>query len=233
MALDPAVAARWERATGGILMEGYGLTEASPIALGNPASPARRPGTLGVPFPSTVMRIVDLERGVDDVAPGQAGELLVRGPQVFQGYWNQPKDTAAALDGGWLRTGDTVVQDPDGLVRLVDRIKEVIVTGGYNVSPSEVEGHLAHMPQIEDVAVVGVPGGDMGDHVTAAVVLANGATLSLEQVRAWCAERLARYAIPRDLVIMKALPRSQIGKVLRRVVRGVIIDSRPSPETVA
>jgi acyl-CoA synthetase (AMP-forming)/AMP-acid ligase II len=224
MALPGDVARRWEAATGGMLIEGYGLTETSPIALGNPASDARRPGTLGVPFPGTEMRIADLDRPDVDAGEGEAGELWVRGPQVFSGYWNRPEETAQCLSpDGWFSTGDVVVRDPDGLVRLVDRIKEVIITGGFNVYPSQVEDHLAQMPEIAEVAVVGIPHGDLGERVVAAVVLRAGAKLDLAQARAWCLDRLARYAIPKQLVLMTELPRSQVGKILRRVVRHQIL----------
>jgi long-chain acyl-CoA synthetase len=226
MALPTRVAQRWEAATGGMLVEGYGLTESSPIALGNPVSAARRPGTLGVPFPSTQMRIADLDDPSQDAAAGAAGELWVRGPQVFQGYLNRPEETAACLTpDGWLRTGDVVQADEDGFIRLVDRIKEIIITGGFNVYPSQVENHLALMPQVAEVAVVGIPYGDLGERVVAAVVLRIGGKLDLGQVRAWCADRLSRYAIPKQLVLMTELPRLQVGKVLRRVVRNQILAS--------
>ncbi|NTW39943.1 MAG: AMP-binding protein, partial [Cellulomonadaceae bacterium] len=143
MALSPETAASWEEVTGGLIVEGYGMTETSPVALGSPMSAARRPGMLGLPFPSTYMRVVDPENPTHDVEPGQDGELLLAGPQVFEGYWNRPEETAAALiqDRGrtWLRTGDVVTVDDDGFVRLIDRIKEVIITGGFNVYPSQVE----------------------------------------------------------------------------------------------
>ncbi|MBX9244697.1 AMP-binding protein [Actinotalea ferrariae] len=230
MALSPSTASAWESVTGGILVEGYGMTETSPVALGSPVSDARRPGTLGLPFPSTRMRVVDPEDPTREVAPGGRGELLLHGPQVFAGYWRRPEDTAAVLvelDGRtWLRTGDVVVVEEGGFVRLVDRIKEVIITGGFNVYPSQVEDHLRLMPGIEDVAVVGVPGsGDLGERVVAAVVLAQGGpSVDLATVREWCERRLARYALPRDLVVLPELPRSQIGKVLRRVVRQRVMD---------
>lgn len=230
MALSPETATAWEEVTGGILVEGYGMTETSPVALGNPVSPARRPGRLGLPFPSTRMRVVDPEDPSREVAAGEQGELLVSGPQVFRGYWNRPEATAAVLvelhGRTWLRTGDVVVVEDGGFVRLVDRIKEVIITGGFNVYPSQVEDHLREMPGIEDVAVVGVPaGGDLGERVVAAVVLAQGGPrVDLAAVRAWSEKRLARYALPRDLVVLSELPRSQIGKVLRRVVRQQVID---------
>jgi len=229
MALPVETARAWEEVTGGILVEGYGMTETSPVALGNPMTPARRPGHLGVPFPSTYMRVADPEDPTREVAPGERGELLVAGPQVFEGYWQHPEETANVLlevDGRtWLRTGDIVVVGDGGFVRLVDRSKEVIITGGFNVYPSQVEDHLRSMPEIEDVAVVGIPGGDLGEKVVAAIVLAEGVTkVELSAVRAWSEQKLARYAHPRDLVILPELPRSQIGKVLRRVVRQQVID---------
>lgn len=228
MALPSSTAASWEALTGGLLVEGYGLTETSPVALGSPMSPGRRPGMLGLPFPSTYIAVRDPEDPDREVAPGERGELWISGPQVFDGYWQRPDETAAALverDGRtWLRTGDIVVVEDDGFVRLVDRIKEVIISGGYNVYPSQVEDHLRGMPGIEDVAVVGVPGGDLGERVVAAIVLAEGVTkVELAAVRAWSEHHLARYAHPRELVVLPELPRSQIGKVLRRVVREQIL----------
>lgn len=226
MALPPATAQRWEQATGGLVVEGYGMTETSPVALGNPFDSSRRPGALGLPFPGTQARVVSQQDVTADVAPGEAGELLVRGPQVFTGYWNRPEETAGQLlADGWLRTGDVVRVDEDGFVLLVDRIKEMIVTGGFKVYPSQVEDHLRTMPGIADVAVVGVPGGDMGESVVAAVVVADGHDVDLAAVREWCGQRLARYAVPRRLVVLPDLPRSQVGKVLRRVVRDQVLAS--------
>ncbi|MCC2315181.1 AMP-binding protein [Cellulomonas xiejunii] len=231
MALPRATAERWERVTGGLVSEGYGMTETSPVALGNPLSPDRRPGALGLPFPSTYIRVVDQEDPTRDVATGEQGELLISGPQVFQGYWKRPEETAhQLLEGGWLRTGDVVRVDDDGMVVLVDRMKEMIVTGGFKVYPSQVEDHLRGMPGVFDVAVVGEPAGDMGEHVVAAVVLhddGSGAGVDLAAVREWCETRLARYALPRRLVVLSDLPRSQVGKVLRRVVREQVLDKTP------
>jgi long-chain acyl-CoA synthetase len=230
MSLPPATARAWEEATGGILVEGYGMTETSPVSLGSPMSPARRPGVLGIPFPSTWARIADLDDPTREAAPGERGELLVSGPQVFAGYWQRPEETAAVLldlDGRtWLRTGDVVVAEEGGFFRLVDRIKEVIITGGFNVYPSQVEEHLRRMPEIADVAVVGLPGGDLGERVVAAIVLAEGVTrVELSAVRAWSENALARYAHPRDLVVLAELPRNAIGKVLRRSVREQLLDA--------
>ena len=231
MALPQETAKRWEAITGGLLVEGYGMTETSPVALGSPFSADRRPGMLGVPFPSTLMRVVDPQNPERDVEPGEQGELLLAGPQVFAGYWRRPEESADVLiehEGTtWLRTGDVVTVEEDSFVRLVDRIKEVIITGGYKVYPSQVEDHLRRMPGVQDVAVVGIPGGDLGEKVVAAIVMAEGATrIELASVRAWSEHALARYAHPRDLVVLTELPRSQIGKVLRRVVRQQIIDQK-------
>lgn len=220
MALPEATARAWEEATGGYAIEGYGMTETSPVALGNPVSADRRAGALGLAFPDTEVRIVDAETLVD-VEEGQRGELLLRGPQVFQGYWNRPEETAQQLlPDGWLRTGDVVVRDEQGFVTLVDRIKEMIVTGGFKVYPSQVEDRLREMPGVADVAVVGTPAGDLGEKVVAAIVLDGTVpSISLAEVRAWAGEHVASYAVPRELVVVTELPRSIIGKVLRRVVR--------------
>ncbi len=221
MALPPAVVETWESVSGGLLVEGYGMTETSPISLGNPAATTRRPGTVGVPFPSTDIRIVDPDNPSQDLPIGEQGELLIRGPQVFAGYWNRPDDTAAVLlPGGWLRTGDIAVADADGFVRIVDRIKELIITGGFNVYPSEIEDVLRELPEIEDLAVVGIrSAGDTGEEVVVAVVPVAGATVDPERVRAYAHERLTGYKVPRRVVIVEDLPRSQMGKILRRRVR--------------
>jgi long-chain acyl-CoA synthetase len=220
MSLPVATVERWESATGGLLVEGYGMTESSPISIGNPIGPSRRPGTVGVPFPSTEIRVVDpddpsVDRGVDE-----EGELLVRGPQVFSGYWNRPEETAATLlPGGWLRTGDIVRVSADGFVTVVDRIKELIITGGFNVAPTEVEAALVSHPDVSDAAVVGLPSPSGGEDVIAAVVLAPGARLDAPALREYCRSRLSAYKIPKRIVQVDDLPRSLIGKVLRREVR--------------
>jgi long-chain acyl-CoA synthetase len=221
MALPPAVVQTWESVSGGLLVEGYGMTETSPISLGNPAAPTRRPGTVGVPFPSTRIRIVDQDDSSHDLPIGEQGELLIAGPQVFSGYWNSPRESAAVLlPGGWLRTGDIAIADEDGFVRIVDRIKELIITGGFNVYPSEVEDVLRELPEIRDLAVVGIPaGGDSGEDVVVAVVPVAGATIDPDHVRTYARERLAGYKVPRRVVVVEDLPRSQVGKIIRRQVR--------------
>lgn len=226
MSLPPRTAELWESVTGGLLVEGYGMTETSPVALGNPMAPSRRVGAVGVPFPSTEVRVVDQDDPTLDVAPGERGELLLRGPHVFSGYWERPEETARALvDGGWVRTGDVVVMDEDGFFTIVDRIKELIITGGFNVYPSEVEDALRQVPGILDAAAVGLPSAEGGEEVTAAVLLEPGATFDEDEVEAACKERLAAYKVPRRIVVVDGLPRSMIGKVLRRQVRDDLMAS--------
>lgn len=223
MSLPPATVKTWEEFTGGLLVEGYGLTETSPVALGNPMGPARRPGTVGVPFPGTEIRVVDPGDPTIDRPVGDAGELLIRGPQVFSGYWNRPDETAAALlPGGWFRSGDIVTMSADGFVTVVDRIKELIIVGGFNVAPSQVEEQLLAHPDVDAAAVIGVPS-PSGEEVVAAVVLRDGAAFDPEALRAFCRARLTPYKVPKRIVRVSELPRSLIGKVLRRQVRAEIM----------
>ncbi|MBT2485505.1 MULTISPECIES: long-chain-fatty-acid--CoA ligase [unclassified Microbacterium] len=220
MSLPVATVQRWEEATGGLLVEGYGMTESSPVALGNPMGRTRRPGTVGVPFPSTEIRVVDPDDPAMDKPVGERGELLLRGPQVFQGYWQRPADTAASLlADGWLRTGDIAEVAPDGFVTIVDRLKELIITGGFNVSPSEVEEALEAHPDVVGAAVVGMPRSSGGEEVAAAVILREGAELDSGALRDFCRTRLTAYKVPRRVTAVDDLPRSLIGKVLRRQVR--------------
>jgi long-chain acyl-CoA synthetase len=227
MNLPTATVERWENATGGFLIEGYGLTETSPIALGNPFGPSRKPGTVGVPFPLTDIRVVDPRNVLLDRAPGAEGELLIRGPQVFAGYWNRPQETEEALlEGGWFRTGDIVSVDKDDFVTVRDRLKELIITGGFNVSPTEVEDVLSEYPGVKDVCVVGLPRPGGGEDVVAAVVASAGAGIDPEAVLAFARESLAAYKVPRRVAVMDELPRSLIGKVLRREIRDTLVAGR-------
>ena len=224
MNLPDQVVELWESVSGGLLVEGYGMTESSPVALGNPFHPTRRTGTIGVPFPSTRMRVVDQDDPTTDVAQGQPGELLLQGPQVFQGYWNDPEETAKTLlPDGWLRTGDIVTVDDDGFTTIVDRAKELIITGGFNVAPSEVEAVLRLHSSVSDAAVVGKPLERGGEMVVAAVELESQAVLDEEALRAHCREHLAAYKVPRRIVQIEDTPRSLLGKVLRKQVREQIL----------
>jgi len=225
MSLPASTLELWERVTGGLLIEGYGLTETSPVAIGNPLGRDRRAGAIGVPFPNTEIRVVDPDDATTDRPPGERGELLIRGPQVFGGYWEKPDETRKALIGdGWFRTGDIVEVDPDGFVSIVDRIKEIIITGGFNVMPSEVEAVLRQHPDVVDAAVVGLPRGDGSEDVVAAVQLTPGTTLDPDGIREHCRAHLTAYKVPRRVVSVDELPRSLIGKVLRRQVRDSLVE---------
>ncbi|HET6241902.1 MAG TPA: long-chain-fatty-acid--CoA ligase [Arthrobacter sp.] len=226
MNLPDHVVELWESVSGGLLVEGYGMTESSPVAMGNPFHPTRRTGTIGVPFPSTLMKVVDLDDPSTEVPQGQPGELLLKGPQVFQGYWNNPEETAKALTpDGWLRTGDVVTVDGDGFTTIVDRAKELIITGGFNVSPSDVEAVLRLHPDVRDAAVIGKTLERGGEMVAAAVELEAGIELDEEALRAHCRERLAAYKVPRRIVEIQDMPRSMLGKILRKQVREQVLPS--------
>jgi long-chain acyl-CoA synthetase len=218
MALQAPLVERWESATGGLLVEGYGLTETAPVVVGNPMSTGRRSGSIGVPFPDTDVRIVDPDDLDHEVELGERGELLVRGPQVFDGYRDLPDETRAAFHDGWFRTGDIVTMADDGFITVVDRIKEVIITGGFNVYPSEVEEVLRRRPEVADAAVVGVRGADGAEEVVAAVVAARGEHVDPEALRAALRDELTPYKVPRRIVVIDELPTNPMGKVLRREV---------------
>jgi long-chain acyl-CoA synthetase len=224
MNLPDHVVELWESVSGGLLVEGYGMTESSPVAMGNPFHPTRRTGTIGVPFPSTLMKVVELDGPGTEVPQGQPGELLLKGPQVFQGYWNNPEETAKALTpDGWLRTGDVVTVDEDGFTSIVDRAKELIITGGFNVSPSDVEAVLRLHANVRDAAVIGKTLERGGEMVVAAVELEPGLELDEEVLRAHCREHLAAYKVPRRIVEIQDMPRSMLGKILRKQVREQVL----------
>lgn len=223
--LPVEVVRRWENLTGGLLVEGYGLTETSPIVLGNPMSPDRRPGYVGVPFPDTQVRVVSQDDPTVVLPDGEAGELVVRGPQVFGGYLNRPDADAEVFVpgedglGDWFRTGDMAVMESDGFVKIVSRIKEMIVTGGFNVYPQEVEEVLTEHPSVAQASVVGLPRVDGSETVAAAIVLADGARLDEEILKEHCRAGLARYKVPRVFKVFTELPADQLGKVRRVEVR--------------
>ncbi|MGC3955148.1 MAG: long-chain-fatty-acid--CoA ligase [Propionicimonas sp.] len=220
MNLPDSTVALWESVSGGLLVEGYGMTEASPVCLGNPFHPSRRTGTIGIPFPSTWMRVVDPDDPTREVPQGERGELLIKGPQVFGGYWNNEAETEKTLlPGGWLRTGDVVTVDADGFTTIVDRVKELIITGGFNVAPSEVELVLKSHPQVVEASVVGLPEAGGGERVVAAVQAQEGATLDAAELRAFCKERLAGYKVPRTFYLLQDFPKSMLGKVIRKQVK--------------
>ncbi|MBI4305193.1 MAG: long-chain fatty acid--CoA ligase [Chloroflexi bacterium] len=207
----------FEKLTGGRLVEGYGLTEASPVTHSNPLDGVQKTGSIGLPLPDTEYRIVDLKTG-EPVATGEAGELIVRGPQVMQGYWNRPEETARTLRDGWLHTGDVARVDPEGYVYIVDRIKEMIIVSGYNVYPREVEEVLYQHPAVREAAVIGVPDAIKGEAVKAFVVLKDAVQCSADEIAEWSKRQLAPYKVPKQVEFVTELPKSLIGKVLRRVL---------------
>lgn len=224
MSLPQGIVDLWEGETGGYLVEGYGLSECSPVLMANPVGATRREGTVGLPLSSTELRVADPDDPSVDRPFGEEGELLARGPQVFSGYWRKPDESAKVFsDDGWFRTGDIVTMDEDGFVRIVDRIKELIVTGGFNVSPTEVEDALRSFPGVADVAVVGLPHRRGGEDVVAAVVMEAGASFDAEAIRAFGRECLTPYKVPKHVVQVDELPRSIVGKVIRRKVRDQLL----------
>lgn len=198
------------------ILEGYGLTETTGAATFNGIDRARKPGRVGIALPGCEVRVVGPDRR--DLGAGQVGEVLIRGPVVMKGYWGRPEATAEALRDDWLRTGDLGEIDGDGDLRIVDRKQDLIIRGGYNVYPREVEEVLFGHPDIVEAAVVGIPDEHYGEEVGAAVVLKPGSTLSIQELRGWARERLSAYKVPRCLLVMEALPKGPTGKVLRRAI---------------
>jgi long-chain acyl-CoA synthetase len=212
------VAERFERYSGGRLVEGYGLSECSPVALANPIYGKRKAGTIGMPLPDTLARVVDAA-DPDSLPPaGEPGELAIKGPQVMRGYWNRPEESAQMLRDGWLLTGDLALMDDEGYFQIVDRKKDLIIAGGFNVYPREVEEVLYEHPKLEEVSVVGVPDSYLGEVVKAFVVLRPGEEATTEEIRSFAKKRLAAYKVPRVVEFRDELPKTLIGKVLRRAL---------------
>ncbi|MCI4346295.1 MAG: long-chain fatty acid--CoA ligase [Thermoplasmata archaeon] len=213
------VAKRFEALTGGYLVEGYGLTEASPVTHANPIEGERRVGSIGVPLPLTEQRVVDLETGSRELPVGEPGELAVRGPQVMAGYYHQPEETALVLRDGWLLTGDVARLDPDGYAYIVDRKKDMVDVGGLKVYPREVEEVLLQHPSVADAAAVGVPDRELGEVLVAVVVKRPRTELTERELVEFVRARIAHYKAPRRVEFRESLPRSAVQKVLRRVLR--------------
>ena len=210
---------QFEQMSGAMLYEGYGLTEASPTTHSTPTLSKRKVGSIGLPFPSTDCKIVDLETGTREVPSGDEGELCVRGPQVMKGYWNRPDETAYALRDGWLYTGDVARMDEDGYFYIVQRKKDMIIVSGFNVYPNEVEEVLFTHPAILEAVVIGVPDDYRGEAVKAFIVLKPGVTTDSENILEFCRANLAKYKIPTQIEFRESLPKSAVGKVLRRELR--------------
>ena len=217
MATQAAVAKQWKAVTGRPIIEGYGLSETSPIATINRPDLTEFSGTIGYPIPSTEIAIRDAEG--NDMPMGEAGEICIRGPQVMTGYWNRPDETAKAMTpDGYFRSGDVGVMLPDGQVKVVDRMKDMVLVSGFNVYPNEVEDVLAAHPGVLESAVIGLPDEHSGEAVTAFVVRKDP-TLTTDALRAFCKENLTGYKVPKQIFFRESLPKTNVGKVLRRALR--------------
>lgn len=226
--LPPDVQRTFQEVSKTKIIEGYGLTEASPVTHCNPVHGGGRPGTIGVPFPDTDASVTDPDTW-EPLPAGVVGELTVRGPQVMQGYWNRPDETAAVLRDGWLHTGDMAVADDDGFFRIVDRKKDMVIAGGYNVYPREVEDVLYSHPMVNQAAVVGVPSDYRGETVKAVIVPREGVQLTAEEIVEFCRRELAAYKVPKIIEFRTELPMTLVGKVLRRQLREEHIRAHPQP----
>ena len=218
MAMQQAVAKRWKQATGVPVVEGYGLSETSPVVCVNRPDIAEFSGNIGYPVPSTEVSIRDAENRT--LPHGEPGELCIRGPQVMKGYWNRPEETQKVMtQDGYFRSGDIAVMSPDGTVKIVDRAKDMVLVSGFNVYPNEVEDVLAEHPKILESAVIGLPDDHSGEAVSAYVVMRPGESATPEEIREFCKERLTGYKVPRHVSFREALPKTNVGKVLRRELR--------------
>ena len=217
--LPVAVLERFEKLTGSRIVEGFGLTETSPVTHCQPMEGVRKAGSIGIPFPDTDCKVVDLETGTRELPVGEPGELAIKGPQVMAGYWNMPEETAASLHDGWFSTGDIATIDKDGYHWIVGRKKDMILCSGYNVYPDEVDGVLMQHPAVQEAATIGVPHERRGESVKSFVVLRPGETATAEQIIAYCRSNLAAYKVPRAIEFRTSLPKSGLLKILRRELR--------------
>ena len=229
--LPPEVADEFAKHCDGTVVEGFGLSEASPVTHVGPLNGSARRGTIGLPLPDTYARIVDVETGTRALPPQQVGELVVRGPQVMLGYWNDSEETARVIRDGWLYTGDLATYDEDGFFRIVDRKKDLIITSGFNVYPGDVEQVLRQHPDITDAAVIGVPDPQRGEVVKALLVLKSGVQLDQKNLDRFCKQHLAAHKRPRQFAVVDGdLPRNLLGKVLRRHLRSEPTDGHSNNE---
>ena len=216
MALQTSVCERWKQITGVLPAEGYGLSETSPVLSSNPVEGLNKVGTIGIPYPSTQMKIVK-DDGTD-AAVGERGEIWARGPQVMLGYWNRPDETAKVMEGDWFKTGDIGIMDEDGYFRIVDRKKDMILVSGFNVYPNEIEDVVASYPKVLEVAAIGVPDAKTTEAVKIFVVRKDP-SLTADELKAYCRENLTAYKCPKHIEFRDDLPKSNVGKILRRMLR--------------
>lgn len=213
------VAEEFEQLTGGSLVEGFGLSETSPVTHCNPVSGTRKAGSIGIPLPDTDCKIVDLESGERELPPNEIGELSIKGPQAMKGYWNMPEETAKTLRDGWIYTGDIAKMDEDGYFYIVDRKKDMIIAGGFNIYPRDIEEVLFEHPKIMEAVVAGVPDPYRGETVKAFIVLKEGQQVTEEEIIDYCRNNLAKYKVPKLVEFRTQLPKTIVGKVLRRTLR--------------
>ncbi len=216
MAVQKAVAEKWKQVTGSPLVEGYGLSETSPVLACNPLDGNHRNGFIGLPVPST--EIVILDDDGKEVPVGEPGEICAKGPQVMSGYWNKPEETDQVFVDGWFKTGDIGIIDKDGFVKIVDRKKEMILVSGFNVYPNEIEDTVASHPKVMEVGAIGVPDPKSNEAVKVFVVKKDQ-SLTEEEVIAFCRENLTGYKVPKHVEFVKELPKSNVGKILRRILK--------------
>lgn len=217
----------FEERSGAIIVEGYGLTESSPVTHVNPFKGERKIGSIGVPIPDTLCKIVDLEDGTTEMAVGESGELLIKGPQVMKGYWNKPDETAETLtEDGWLHTGDIAEMDEDGYFAIVDRKKDMIISGGYNVYPRDIEEVFFEHRKVLEACAIGIPHPSRGEQVKVFVVLKDGETADPEEMIAYCKTKLATYKLPTEIEFRQELPKSNVGKILKKDLRAEELQKR-------
>jgi long-chain acyl-CoA synthetase len=216
--LMQSVKQRFVELTGAKLVEGYGLSEAAPVTHANPIDGVNKPESIGIPMPDTRCRVVDLETGEQEVPVGEAGELIVKAPQVMKGYWRQQERSEEALRGGWLYTGDIVTMDEEGYFRVIDRKKDIIIVKGFNVSPTEVEKVICQHRHVEEAAVIGIPDAYRGEEIKAFVVTKPGKRIDEAELLAFLGERLAPFKLPRRVAFVETLPKNVMGKLLRRLL---------------
>lgn len=217
--LPVEVIREFEERTGAIIVEGYGLTEASPVTHINPFLGQRKIGSIGLPVPDTECRIVDIEKGTKDMPVGESGELIIKGPQVMKGYHKKPDETKNSLRNGWLYTGDIARMDEEGYFYIVDRKKDMIISGGFNIYPRDVEEVLFENPKITEACAIGIPHPKRGEQIKVFVVLKEGQKASEQEIIDFCKPRLATYKLPTVVEFRKELPKSNVGKVLRKELR--------------
>ena len=210
---------QFEKMTGSVIVEGFGLSESSPVTHVNPIGGVRKPGSIGLPVSDTDARLVPLDLSEQEVPVGEEGELVVKGPQVMKGYWNMPNETNQVLRDGWLYTGDIAKMDEDGYFYIVDRKKDMVIAGGYNIYPREIEEVLYMHPKVMDAVIIGIPDPYRGETVKAFVVPKPGVALTEKEVLDFCKTRLAAYKMPKVVELREALPKTMVGKVLRRQLR--------------